>query len=128
MKYLGLDYGQAKIGLAISEGSIASPYAVIPVNSWQLQLKNIIKKEGIDIIIIGVSENKIGEETKKFAREVTKVLNIKVELFDETLTTKEALKSMISSGRSQKYRKEMEDAVAAAVILQGYLDNLSSRA
>lgn len=124
MNYLGIDYGKNKIGLAFSQGNIAAPFSVISGKNWQGKIKNIIQKENIDKIIVGISENIMAEETKKFAQEVEKITGIKVELFDETLTTHDAMQKMIESGKSKKFRKEKKDSFAASLILQSYLDNL----
>lgn len=123
MNYLGIDYGKVKIGLAISEGSIASPYEVISNSGWPGKLKEIIQKEKIGKIIVGMSENKTAEDTEEFITALKKEVTITIESADETLTTRNAIDSMIQSGRSRGYRKEMEDAVAAAIMLQNYLDN-----
>lgn len=112
MKYLGIDYGKSKVGLAISEGLMASPLKVIQISSLKDALQKIlheIKVESVDRVIIGLAES--GEArsiTEKFVRELEK--EISVTLADETLSTYN------SKGKNN------EDAVAAALILQNYLD------
>jgi len=113
MKILGIDYGRKKIGLAIAEGSLAEPWRVVKPEA----LKKILENESFDKIIVGVSSGQMGEEQKKFAK------SIGAETFDETLTTKEAQKLSIEAGINRKKRRGMEDAFAAALILQDYLDN-----
>lgn len=126
MNYLGIDFGLKKIGLAFSEGEIASPYKVLPTKDFINKLPQILKKENIDTIIVGLSDGKIGEETKKFIVELEKIVNTPIIPCDETLTTQDAISKLIEGGGSQKSRHQKEDAVAAALILQNYLDNQTS--
>jgi len=123
MNFLALDFGLSKIGLALSEGEIASPYKVLPTKGFLNKLSQIIKDENIETIIVGLSEGKVGEETKKFIAELKKTVNIPIIPCDETLTSKDAISKLIEGGGSQKRRHQKEDAAAAALILQSYLDN-----
>lgn len=122
MKFLGIDYGQKRIGLAISddEGKIAFPYKVVYNKSGVLdEILSVLKKEKITKIIIGLpvpfsgKENKQTEEVKIFAKKLEQKIKLPVEFQNEILTTKSA-----KAGSS----KEILDASAAAVILQSYLD------
>ncbi len=120
MKYLGIDYGKRKIGLAVSDGNLAEPLKVIRYKDIKLlvqKLKQIIKLEKIEKIVVGVSENQIAEESKKFAN------MLKAETYDETLSSHDAIEMSIQSGMSRKKRKEKEDAFAASIMLQNYLDS-----
>lgn len=114
MKILGIDYGRSKIGLAIAEGPLAEPWKVIKPG----ELKRVLENENFDKIIIGISGGQMGEEQKKFAE------SIGAETFDETLTTKEAQKLSLEAGISRKKRRALEDAYAATLILQNYLDSM----
>ena len=123
MKLLGIDFGKSRIGISYSEGQIASPYSVISIKNWGNKIKQIVEKENIDKIIIGISEGEMAEKTKKFANELSKISGKEIILWDEALTTQDAIQKMISAGKSKKFRKEFQDAVAASLILQSYLDN-----
>lgn len=119
MKILGIDYGKRKVGLAIADGPLAEPWKVIRYKEIGLlagELKQITEKEQIEKVVVGVSEGEMGEESKKFAE------MLGAETFDETLTTQEAQKLSMEAGISQKKRHEMEDAYAATIMLQNYLD------
>ncbi len=119
MKILGIDYGKAKIGLAIGVGSLAEPLKVIRVNSPEDALLKIAKEieiEKPEKIVVGVSEGEMGEESKKFAKKIG------AETFDETLSTRDAQELSMVAGVNRKKRHEMEDAFAASVMLQSYLD------
>lgn len=127
MIILGIDWGAAKIGLAIATSKVAEPYEVIRYYDIEIlweKLGRIIKKEIVDKVIVGISEGEMGVKAKEFSLSLSKRLNIPVETFDETLTTQEAQKLAIQAGISQKRRKGLEDAYAATVILQSYLDDL----
>ncbi len=121
MKYLGIDYGRRKIGLAVSDGKLAEPYQVIRYKDYDkmiAHIQRIIEKQKIEKVVVGVSEGEMGEESKKFAE------IFKAETFDETLSSHDAQQMSIASGMGRKKRKEMEDAFAASIMLQSYLDNV----
>ena len=126
MKYLGIDYGKRKMGLAISEGISASPFKVIEISSLEdglEKIKHVIRKEEIEKVVVGMPES--GEAriiTEKFVEHLG--LGIEVEAVDETLTSQQATNYAIAQNVSQKRRKENEDAYAASLILQNFLDNL----
>ena len=120
MNILGIDYGRSKIGLAISYGKISEPLMVIrykDVEDAVLKIRGIIEKEKIDEIVVGVSEGQMGTESKRFAD------LFKAKTFDETLTSKDAIAYSIQSGMGPSKRKKMEDAFAASIMLQNYIDS-----
>jgi putative holliday junction resolvase len=139
MKYLGIDFGGKRVGIAVSDesGKMAFPYSVIQNNahstgstnslrasSGQAKLLNdvmeIIEKEKIEAIVIGESKNFAGEpntimkEIEKFKKALEKNSDIKIFLEPEFLTSAQA--EQITGKTS------MHDASAAAIILQSYLD------
>jgi len=117
MKTLGIDFGDKKIGLAISYNDLAEPLKVIRTCFWPKKLKKICQEENIKRIVVGVSEGKMAEKQKRFASELKKVLNLPVFLVDETLTSKEAIVKMKQVGKRGR-----EDKFAAALLLQRFLD------
>ncbi|MDO8618446.1 MAG: Holliday junction resolvase RuvX [Candidatus Daviesbacteria bacterium] len=124
MKYLGIDYGLKKIGLAISEGELATPLKVLHVKSKAdalSQIKEVVSKENIDQIIIGAPDSGIRSKILNLSKELN--LNIPVTVVDETLSSVTAKNRMIESGMSKKKRME-EDAYSAVEILQNYLDSI----
>lgn len=124
MKILGIDFGERRIGLAITEGEIAQPLRVeIKNEKSNIKIKELCEKENIEKIVIGISEGRIAEITKRFGYVLQQITNLPVEFFDETLTTQEAIRKMVESGTSREKRKKFQDAVSAALILQGYLDS-----
>lgn len=120
MKILAVDFGLAKIGLAISEGALAEPLGIIDIRNWELGISRICQEQKIEKIVVGISEGKMAERQKEFAKEIEKIAGLPVEFQDETLTTSEAIAKMKEIGK----RVKDEDAISAALILQSYLDNL----
>lgn len=123
MKYLGIDFGLKRVGLATSEGSLASPLKVLEVkgiNDAVLKLKELCRE--FDKIIVGLPEGKMGQNVLGFVKKLKKG-GIEVYTVDETLSSKRALDYMIESGVAKEKRSVNDDA-AAAIILQDYLDNL----
>jgi len=109
-KILGIDYGRKKIGLSFSEGKLASPLKVLRIKSSEEAISKIVslvKMENIEKVVVGVSEGKMAEEIKKFADKLKEKVNVRVETWDETLSTKDAIKLSIEAGIGQKKRKKM---------------------
>lgn len=126
MKYLGIDYGRKKIGLAMSEGKLSEPYQVIRYADYEkmiFHIKRIVEKQKVENVVIGMSENEMGEEIQKFCSALSLQLSVPVEVSDETLSSHDAIEMSVASGMGRKKRKEMEDAFAASIMLQNYLDN-----
>lgn len=123
MKYLGVDFGLRKIGLAVSEGEIAAPLKILEVSSFKDALEKI-KKEAVsfDKIIIGKPDGEVGKKVARLILHLKKE-GIDVEEWDETLSSQKALDLMIKTGIGKKKRR-IYDAYSAALILQDYLDNL----
>ena len=135
MKYLGLDLGTRTLGVSISDQThtIATTYKTIRYEEENYEfllkeLKEIIEKEQIEKIILGLPKNMnntIGESAERclnFKKQIEKKLNLQVEMQDERLTTVEATNYMIEANMSRKKRKKKIDSLAANIILQTYLD------
>jgi putative holliday junction resolvase len=128
MKYLGLDWGKSKIGIAMGsdETKIASPILILNYKSMaevEKKMIDLIKLEEIETIVIGKPVSLSGhenfsEEFNEFVSLIEK-LGVKVEFEDERLSTKYAasLKKQFTG-----YNKVGDDDIAAAAILQTYLD------
>lgn len=120
MNILGLDYGRKKIGVAISFGKISEPLQVIRYSNYKkmvTHIQRIIERQKIEKVVVGVSEGEMAEESKEFAK------NFNAETFDETLSSHDAIEMSIQSGMGRKKRREMEDAFAASIMLQNYIDS-----
>jgi len=132
-RLLGLDHGKNHIGLALSDpsGLLASPYLVINYLSKKellTQLSDIIAKEQVNGLVIGLPLNKDGrkgkaaEEIEKFADFINHNLKLPVYLIDERFTSQQANVILNSSKMNLQKKKELTHKLSAALILQSYLD------
>ncbi|NMB56926.1 Holliday junction resolvase RuvX [Candidatus Beckwithbacteria bacterium] len=126
MKYLAIDYGQKHIGLAISEGILAEPFGQFDSEADDKTVAKIIKicqEEQIDELVLGISENQMAVKVKAFAQILSQNLTLKIHLQDETLSSQLAKKHLLESGAKRKKRQTQNHQIAAAIILQEFLDN-----
>ena len=123
MNYLSIDYGTVHIGLAIASSPIAEPYDQLKNDQHLISnLKRIIDQENIDMIIIGVSEGQMLGLTQQFIHLLKKHFSQPIIEYDETLSSSLASKYLVSSGAKKKKRQTQDHQIAAAIILQNYLD------
>jgi len=124
MKILGLDYGKAKIGLALGDTvtGLAEPVIVWPNSRFKVQSSKFIKANDIQKIVIGLPGGKLDTEIKEFGKKLEKETGLPVEYFDETLTSINAQEMLLQMKKKRKFRREMEDAYAAAIMLESYLE------
>jgi putative Holliday junction resolvase len=135
---MGLDLGGKRIGVSLSDpdGLIAQALTVIHSVSRNKDIQTIgelLKEHQVERIVVGLPrrlDGTLGPEAKKaeeVAKEIERRLHVPTILWDERLTTVAAQKAMIEAGVKREKRKEKIDAVAAALLLQGYLDSLAGR-
>ncbi len=129
--FLGIDFGEARIGLAISDELrfLAHPLQTIPANKDSAnRIAEIVRDRKIDKVVIGIPRHMsgaIGDAAKKaldFAQELRRKLPCAVETWDERLTTVAANRAMRDAGKKTRETRKFIDQVAAQMILQGYLD------
>jgi putative holliday junction resolvase len=132
-RVLALDLGEKRIGVALSDETrlIARSFTVIPRTSRLADFEKIgriVDEQQVTLIVVGLPLHLDGREGQKsawardYAAALATHLRIAVELWDEALTTVAAQDSMRQRGQSHKKQREWVDAVAAAFILQNYLD------
>ena len=133
MKVLGLDYGEARIGVAVSDilGMLATPLDTICEKDREKQLEKVlqvIKNNNVEKLVVGYPKHMDGtvghraQYTEEFAEEVAQMAGIPYIMWDERLSSTEAHRILESGGVSGKKRKTKVDKIAAVIILQGYLD------
>lgn len=131
MTYLGLDLGTKTLGLAISNGMIASSLTTIRYQEEEelfAQLDEIVTRYHVDCMILGYPKNMnntIGPKalfTQEFKQKLETRYQLPTILQDERLTTVSAHNYMLEGNLSRKKRKEKVDSLAATIILQTYLD------
>ena len=131
---MSVDHGQKNIGLAVSDetGFLARPFGIIPHLSKLLdaaQVSEMAARQEAELIIVGVSYDEAGEPNAagrraiNFAEVLRQQTSLPVELWDESMTTQDARAARIAAGAPRKKRAGHLDDVAAAVLLQNYLDD-----
>lgn len=132
MRYLGLDIGDRWIGIALSDpsGKLASPLTILKRSDYLADLEDItriINQYEVKKVIVGLPRTMDGslgrqaEKVKAFTDKLRRHVEVPVEFRDERLTTVSA-RRMMRASQTKKGRKKRDDAIAAAVILQGFLD------
>ena len=134
MRSLGLDIGDRRTGVAISDaqGLIAFPLSVIDQKNEEAAIAEVIRlaqEYQEERIVVGLPYSLDGgigrqaEKVKGFSEKLGQRISIDVQLWDERLSSVAAERSMIEAGTKRGKRKHQRDAVAAAFILQGFLDS-----
>jgi putative Holliday junction resolvase len=136
MRYLAIDYGMKRTGLAICDAgeTIASPLAVVQGHKDLIdRIKRIVASEGIGGVVVGLplnmddSEGPQAKLVQAFARELGKQIPIPIHLQDERLSSFEAEQRLQEMGLTRGKKRERLDALAAADILQTFLDQKAGR-
>ncbi len=136
MRILGLDYGESRIGVAVSDllGMLATPLDTICEKDREKQLEKTVavaRQYNCEKIVVGypkLMDGTVGhraEYTEEFAKELAERLGVEYVMWDERLSSAEAHRVLETGGVSGKKRKTKVDKIAAVIILQGYLDSQS---
>lgn len=134
MRWLGIDHGERRVGLALSDedGRIA-----LPRDTWQRgdpealleRIAGLVREEGVSEIVVGLPLHLDGREgasarrARRFAEKLGERTGRKVVLWDERLTTAAAQRSLSEARVSVRDQRGVVDEVAAALLLQSYLDS-----
>lgn len=132
-KLLGVDYGEARTGLARSDALGLYAVGIGHIKSYRMdrtaaEIVRTAKENGIERIVIGKPVNMNGtcgekvEKVMELARLIGELSDIPVDFYDERMTTMSAHKILSESGIRAKNRREVVDSLAAELILQGYMD------
>lgn len=135
MKSLGIDHGEARIGLALSDdlGMLAHPLETIAVKEvpdFVARIAQIAEREKVTTLVIGMPRNMDGtygpaaEKVRAFAEKLrAKIPGCTVRFWDERLTSVAAQRALHAVGKNVKKGRAVIDQVAAQMILQGWLDS-----
>ena len=130
---LGLDAGSVRVGLAAADptGTLATPVAVLPRararELWQ-RVRSEATQRGADTVVVGLpreldgSEGPAAADARRLAADAERETGLHVEMWDERFTSAEAERSLIAGGMRRGRRRQIVDGVAAALMLQGWLD------
>ncbi|MGE4275967.1 MAG: Holliday junction resolvase RuvX [Lawsonibacter sp.] len=133
MRIMAIDYGDAHTGIALSDptGFLAGTATTIHSRKADVvleELARLVREQGVDELVMGFPRNMDGTEGPRaelyraFAARVEEVTGLKPILWDERRTTVDAHRILQESGKNAKKRKKTVDAVAASLILEGYLN------
>ena len=132
MRIMAIDYGDARTGIAISDptGLLAGYTTVIHSRKSEVvaeEIARLVKEHGVEELVMGFPRNMDGTEGPRaelyraFAEQVGQMTGLTPVLWDERRTTVEAHNILHASGKRMKQHKKTVDAVAATLILEGYL-------
>jgi len=132
-RVLGVDYGTKRVGLALSDQTklLASPLTVCERVGAVGTISAAVLENDVESIVVGMPTSLSGdtglaaENATGFISELSKAVDVPIHVEDERFTTVIAERTMIKAGERRQNRKKKIDSVAAAVILQGYLDRQS---
>ncbi len=139
MRIIGIDYGERRIGLAVSDelGLTAQGLEVYTRRGRRADLVYLaekIRSFQAERIVMGLPLNMNGsrgpaaEAAERFGRELSRLAGREVVMVDERLTTAAATRALVSMDLSRARRRQVVDQAAAVLILQGYLDRLAGSA
>ena len=132
---MGVDYGLARVGLAISDPlrTIASPSKAVATEDALYRVKSLVEERDVTEIVVGVplnmdgSMSQMGEEVISFVAQLRATVEVPVVMRDERLSTVEAERALnaVDTPAQRRHRtKGRVDSAAAAIILQSYLDGV----
>ncbi len=136
MRILALDHGTKRIGVALSDQlkMIAQPLEFIPAEpfgDFLARLKELIRTKEVELILVGMPRNMDGSygeaagKVREFVTVLKETVAVPLQLWDERLTSAQANRVLIEGNVRRMDRKEKVDKMAAAILLQSYLDSLS---
>ena len=138
MRILAVDHGSKRIGIAVSDElkMIAQPLEFIPAEpfaAFLARLKELLREKEVELVLVGLPRNMDGTygpaalKTQEFVAALKEAISIPIKTWDERLTSVQANRLLIQGGVRRQQRKEKVDQMAAAILLQSYLDGSSNR-
>ncbi len=136
MRILGIDHGTKRIGIAVSDElkMIAQPLEYIPAEPFAAfleRLRAILRDKEVELILVGMPRNMDGSygpaalKVQDFVAALKGALTVPIQTWDERLTSAQANRFLIQANVRREKRKEKVDKMAAAILLQSYLDSIA---
>ncbi|MCX6884538.1 MAG: Holliday junction resolvase RuvX [Verrucomicrobia bacterium] len=133
MRILAIDHGTKRMGIAVSDElkMLAQPLEFIPAEPFTAfleRLKELIREKEVELILVGMPRNMDGSygpaalKVREFIAVLNDVLAVPIKVWDERLTSVQANRYLIEGNVRRDKRKEKVDQMAAAILLQSYLD------
>jgi putative holliday junction resolvase len=137
MRILAIDHGTKRMGIALSDpmGILAQPLEAIPAEPFAQflnRLKQIVQEKEVELVLVGLPRNMDGSygpaalKVQEFVSVLKQAIALPIETWDERLTSTQANRFLIQADVRRSDRRAKVDKTAAAILLQSYLDNLSS--
>jgi putative Holliday junction resolvase len=137
MRILALDHGTKRVGVAVSDElkMIAQPLEFSPPEpfaAFLARLRDILRDKEVELILVGMPRNMDGSygpaavKVQEFIGALREAVTVPIQTWDERLTSAQAQRFLIEGGVRRDQRKQKVDKTAAAILLQSYLDSLSS--
>jgi putative Holliday junction resolvase len=138
VRALGIDLGSKRIGIAVSDtsGTIASALTTVHRSSSRrhdhAEIARLVRDEEADVVVVGLplsldgTSGPAARSAETEARQLASVVGVPVEMYDERFTTVTAERGMLEAGLDARQRRKVVDKVAAAVMLQAWLDHRRS--
>lgn len=134
MRVMGIDYGDVRMGIAVSDETELIAQGIEVIHRTNLEndlarLQELVDRHQVESIVLGFPKNMNGtvgprgEISLAFAETLRERFGLPVELWDERLSTMAAERTLLQGDVSRQKRKKVVDKMAAAIILQGYLDS-----
>jgi len=130
-RVLGIDHGTQRVGLAISDALriVAHPLEVLPADAdTAKRIGDLVREREVDHVVVGLPiglngrEGEAAAKARELAGEIAAEVDVEVEMSDERFTTKTAEEALLEANVKRADRKQVIDKVAAAVMLQQWLD------
>lgn len=132
-RFLGIDPGDARVGVAISDelGMLAHPLETIDVRTSDpvKRIATLVAEKAVDVVIVGVPRNMDGtfgpaaEKSRALIASLKEIVSCRVLPWDERLTTVSAERALREAGRKAKDQRKVVDQAAAQIILQSWMDS-----
>ncbi len=133
MRILAIDHGSTRIGIAISDELklIAQPLEFIPAEPFAAfldRLKSLLREKEVELVLVGMPRNMDGSygpaalKVQEFIAVLKEAITVPIKIWDERLTSVQANRYLIEGNVRRDKRKEKVDKMAAAILLQSYLD------
>lgn len=135
MRIMAIDYGDQRIGIAVSDAMAILVGDAWTMKEWKMEraVKKIaeeVKTRGVGLIVLGLPKNMDGTEgeraaiSREFGAKLTEATGLEVKFWDERRSSVEAHAILHANGRKEKDHRKNVDAVAASLMLEGYLRSL----
>ena len=135
MRILAIDHGSKRMGIAVSDElkMIAQPLEFVPahpLDGFLARLNELIRDKEVELILVGMPRNMDGsygpaaQKVQEFVAALKGSVSVPIKTWDERLTSAQANRLLIQGNVRRDKRKEKVDAMAAAILLQSYLDGL----